>query len=74
LLTTPTLKARQQDIVWNTYVPWAHRVGNRMTFGSILNVYYEKEWDTPLIELQRRLKLEAAPKLPKLKKLPKSTT
>jgi ubiquinone biosynthesis protein Coq4 len=26
-----------------------------------MNVYYEKEFDTPLEELRRRMKLEAAP-------------
>ncbi|KAL7575299.1 hypothetical protein ACA910_001824 [Epithemia clementina (nom. ined.)] len=33
-------------------------------FGALLNVYYEKEWDTPLMDLQQRIGIEMAPPLP----------
>jgi len=52
----------EQQVLWHSYVPWAQRVGGQqMKFGTLLNVYYEREWDTPLVELQQRLGLELAP-------------
>lgn len=53
----------QQHLVWNIYLPWARRMCRQMAPSSLLNVYYEKEWETPLLDLRRRLCLEAAPQV-----------
>ena len=42
-------------------VPWARRVGQSTPYGTLLTVYYEEEWDTPLVDLQSQLGLEPAP-------------
>lgn len=52
-------RLHQFHVVWNVYLPWARR--QPMDPMALMNVYYEKEWDTPLVELRQRLKLEAAP-------------
>jgi ubiquinone biosynthesis protein COQ4 len=67
-----TLSWSDCDLVWNTYLPWARICHHRMqqqqqqqqsNGGSctLLNVYYEHEWDTPLDELRNRLGLIPAP-------------
>jgi ubiquinone biosynthesis protein COQ4 len=59
-------------VIWNVYLPWARRTSRRwqeaagcanghVVTARLMNVYYEKEWDTPLVELRARLHLEAAP-------------
>jgi ubiquinone biosynthesis protein COQ4 len=71
----PTAQQRHDvHVIWNVYLPWARRISRRWqdaasTAGGdgnvtayLMNVYYEKEWDTPLVELRARLHLEAAPK------------
>ena len=50
----------ERDILLNLYLPWALEQSQNMTT-SLLNVYYEEEFDTPLEELRRRLKLCPAP-------------
>lgn len=55
------LAPTEQQFLWQHYIPWAQRITRHMPFGTLLNVYYEKEWDTPLIELRRRLSIEPAP-------------
>ena len=56
---------KQQQILWQVYLPWAIRVHKRQQqldpHGSILTVYYEKEFETPLVELQARMGIEPAP-------------
>lgn len=49
----------EQNILWNRYLPWA--VAQKLPFCALMNVYYEREFDTPLVELRRRLKLKPAP-------------
>ena len=61
-----TLSAAEQRLLAQHYLPWAVRVGRQMPFGSLLTVYYEEEWDTPLEELRARLKIEPAPILEEL--------
>lgn len=56
-----TLTPTEQAVLLRHYLPWALRVGQQMPFGSLLAVYYEEEWDTPLHELRARLKIEPAP-------------
>lgn len=72
-----TLSWSDCDVVYNTYLPWARRChhcmqhqeqssnndGGEIAGGgcTLLNVYYEREWDTPLDELRNRLGLIPAP-------------
>jgi len=51
----------QKHVLWNIYLPWARRQGQKLPFGALMNVYYEQEWDTPLSDLRHRLQLEPAP-------------
>ena len=51
----------EQRILWGIYLPWAIEQGRKMPFGSLMNVYYEKEWDTPVGEFRKRLNLTRAP-------------
>jgi ubiquinone biosynthesis protein COQ4 len=55
------LDANDRDILFNQYLPWAIRMSQNSNTSSLLNVYYEKEFDTPLDELRQRLQLEPAP-------------
>ena len=56
------LDAKDQDILMNHFLPWAIRNGQESnTF--LMNVYYEKEFDTPLKDLRKHLNLEAAPSI-----------
>ncbi len=65
------LSAEEREILQNSYLPWAvkHMNGpSADTPGSnidsscfLMNVYYEKEFDTPIVELRKRLNLVAAP-------------
>jgi ubiquinone biosynthesis protein COQ4 len=57
------LSARDQRILWQVYLPWAKRVGHGMPFGTLMTVYYEKEFDTPLEQLRARLWVEPAPQI-----------
>ena len=61
------LSAKQQNILWNVYVPWAIRVHHQQQAadinGSLMTVYYEKEFDTPLVKLRERLQIEPAPEV-----------
>ena len=60
-----TLSWKEQLVLHQYYIPWAHRVGgDQMRFGSLLTVEYEREWDTPLVDLQQRLGVELAPRIP----------
>ena len=55
--------AADLDTVWNVYLPWARRCHWKMGGqpGKLMNVYYEREWETPVVELRQRLGLEVAP-------------
>lgn len=59
------LSYKQQNILWKLYLPWAIRVHRRQQSldpnGSLLTVYYEQEFDTPLQKLQKRVGVEPAP-------------
>jgi ubiquinone biosynthesis protein COQ4 len=59
------LSTRERHILWKVYLPWAIRVHQQQQAedvqGSLMTVYYEQEFDTPLEELRDRLKLEPAP-------------
>ncbi|GKY91103.1 hypothetical protein MPSEU_000083100 [Mayamaea pseudoterrestris] len=57
------LDAQQHSILWKVYLPWAKRVSQQMEFGALMTVYYEREWETPLVDLRKRLGIEPAPKI-----------
>jgi ubiquinone biosynthesis protein COQ4 len=58
------LNAAERDILVRTYLPWAIQMSNNNRGGCFLmNVYYEKEFDTPIDELRKRLNLKPAPKV-----------
>lgn len=57
---------RERLILDEVYEPWARRTGQAMPYGTLLNVYYEEEWETPLEELRARLKIEPAPEIDNL--------
>jgi ubiquinone biosynthesis protein COQ4 len=57
------LDPRMKSILWKEYLPWATRVAQQMEFGALMMVYYEHEWETPLIELRQRLGVEPAPQI-----------
>lgn len=41
------------------YVPWAYRAGKEASF--LMNIYYEKEFLTPLEEFRVRYNIQVAP-------------
>lgn len=65
------LSEEERQILQGSYLPWAAKHMNGATVdiqGSntesscfLMNVYYEKEFDTPIVELRKRLNLVAAP-------------
>lgn len=54
----------EREILLEQYLPWALEQSRNMTT-SLLNVYYEEEFDTPLIELRERLNIQPAPEVAK---------
>jgi ubiquinone biosynthesis protein COQ4 len=56
-----SLSYHQQHVLWSIYLPWARNTGQKLPYCALMNVYYEKELDTPLHELRERLQLEPAP-------------
>jgi ubiquinone biosynthesis protein COQ4 len=56
------LDPKEREILLTQYLPWAIRTSQNVT-SSLMNVYYEKEFDTPLDELRERLQLEPAPRV-----------
>lgn len=55
------LSARERDILWEVYLPWAVRVGSNMRENAMMCVYYEEELETDLNALRERMGIEAAP-------------
>ena len=58
------LGVEEQRRLWKECVPWAlqHR---HLPYGSLLCVYYERQFHTPLGELRKRLGVVPAPDLPR---------
>jgi ubiquinone biosynthesis protein COQ4 len=52
----------EREILLNQYLPWSFEQSKQMNT-SLLNVYYEEEFDTPLAELRERINLQPAPKV-----------
>lgn len=55
------LSARERNVLWKIYLPWAVRVGSNMKAHSLMCVYYEEELETDLSALRGRMGIEAAP-------------
>jgi ubiquinone biosynthesis protein COQ4 len=54
------LTAHERHVIWNSYLPWARRQAKNMALAnvSLLNVYYEHEFHTPILELRQKLHIE----------------
>jgi len=70
------LDRAERDILQSSYLPWAvqmqqqqqqqqHGNADASPPPFLMNVYYEKEFDTPIKELRRRLNLTPAPRIHK---------
>jgi ubiquinone biosynthesis protein COQ4 len=59
---TPT----EQHLIWNVYLPWARQQAAQMEQAqvSLLHVYYEREFDTLLEELRRKLHIRPVTEWP----------
>ena len=57
------LDPTEREILLEVYLPWAIEASRDSKNGFLMNVYYEKEFGTPVEELRRRLNLPAAPRL-----------
>jgi len=55
------LSAAERATIWSVYVPWAVRTGRSAK--HLMNVYYEKEFESDLGELRQRMHIEPAPSL-----------
>lgn len=55
------LSPKEREVLFETYLPWAVRVGSRMEPNALMCVYYEEELETDLDALRERLGVEVAP-------------
>jgi ubiquinone biosynthesis protein COQ4 len=55
------LDEREREILIEQYLPWAMET-SRGSSCLLMNVYYEKEFDTQLEELRERLNISPAPR------------
>jgi ubiquinone biosynthesis protein COQ4 len=59
------LSTEDRAVLLESYLPWAIEMSSRNDTDDgclfLMNVYYEKEFDTPLDELRQRLHLQPAP-------------
>lgn len=53
------LTAEEREVLMNSYLPWAVQMSQQSAY--LMNVYYEKEFNTDLKELRERLCIEPAP-------------
>ena len=60
-LAATGLGAREREVLWEVYLPWAVRVGGTMREHSLMCTYYEEELETELGALRERMGVEAAP-------------
>ncbi|KAI1811673.1 Coq4-domain-containing protein [Poronia punctata] len=66
VLAVATLKPAERARFWSTYGPWAVRNGLRSE--EVINVYWEEELETDVVELRARLGIEAPPDLRDIRK------
>ncbi len=52
---------QERKIVFEEYIPWAIRSSKQLAV-PLICVYYEEEFDTPLVELRQRLRIDPAPR------------
>ncbi|OEU18759.1 coenzyme q biosynthesis protein [Fragilariopsis cylindrus CCMP1102] len=66
------LNQEEQQILQNIYLPWAMKMNSQqqdlsssssLSSPFLMNIYYEKEFDTPIKELRNRLNLVPAPSI-----------
>ena len=59
------LDPHEREILLEQYLPWAMEISQKQKAAncSLMNVYYEKEFDTPLQELRDRLHIQPAPQV-----------
>ena len=60
-LAVATLRPAERARFWSVYGPWAVRNGARAD--EVINVYWEREMETDVADLRRRLGIEAPPDL-----------
>ena len=63
MTSTQLLNKEERDFLWTHYLPWALRSAHRPSNEQhhLMCVYYEREFDTPLEELRKRMGIEVAP-------------
>jgi ubiquinone biosynthesis protein COQ4 len=61
-----TMKPGERARFWDTYGPWAVRNGIRAE--DVINVYWEEELETNVVELRQRLGIEVPPDLRDIRK------
>jgi ubiquinone biosynthesis protein COQ4 len=66
LLAVGTMKPAERARFWNTYLPWA--VKNGLRSEEVINVYWEEEMETDVVELRKRLGIEQPPDLRSIRK------
>ena len=49
-----------------THLLWALKTGTQARF--LLNIYFEKQWETPIADLRKEMNIELPPPTPKLLK------
>lgn len=59
-----SLSNNERYILYTHYLPWAQHITKNIPYGTILNIYYEKEWDTPLTELRNKYNIIPPKTLP----------
>lgn len=67
---TVTLNKKERQILHSQYMPWAVQMSRQATY--LLNVYYEEEFDTNLIELRKKLHIQTAPRVDHETRIPLS--
>ena len=64
-----TLKRSERERVWDIYFPWAVRAG--LEAEGLINVWWERELQSDVDELRRRLGLTVPPDMRALRKAEK---
>ena len=67
---TVTLNRKERHILHWHYMPWAVQMSRQAKY--LMNVYYEEEFDTNLIELRKKLHIQTAPYVDLETRIPQS--
>ncbi|KAF5296559.1 hypothetical protein FQA39_LY12477 [Lamprigera yunnana] len=57
VLGATRLKPKHRNLYRKYYLPWAIKTGMNCDF--LVNIYFEKRWDQPLIELHKELQIQS---------------